>query len=437
VFWEDPRKEAPRWSRDSGLVFKRKGNPKEATVEAWGLIDGQPTSRHYGLLNYDDVVTQDLVGSPERIKLVTERWELSDNLGTHGSTRKWHQGTRYSFADTYGVILERGTLKARVHPATEDGTLDGEPVLLSHKRWAEVKDAQRSTVSAQMLLNPIAGNEAVFRAEWLRAYEVRPTILNVYIMVDPSKGATTRSDRTAIAVIGVDVAGNMYLLDGVRHRMTYSERYGHLKRLWLRWSQETGVQSCRVGYERYGAQTENEIIERELKREGISFSIEELNWPRQGAHSKVDRVSRLEPDMRKGRFYLPGTIFHPSIGGIGGIATWIVWTQGLEDAAKDRGEGGKHRVGQIVYRPYRGPSKAHVTCERTGQGYRIRTPIKAIDEERKVYDLTRAFIEEALFFPFAQKDDLVDAVSRIYDMEPVPPVQHESAEVDATIYPDT
>jgi hypothetical protein len=68
VLWDDPVREASRWSRDKGIVVKRKGNPKEATVEAAGLVEGQPTSRHYGLLIYDDVVTQDLVTSPERSK---------------------------------------------------------------------------------------------------------------------------------------------------------------------------------------------------------------------------------------------------------------------------------------------------------------------------------------------------------------------------------
>src|SRR5215471_438597 len=145
VLWENPRRQADRWSRETGIAVKRRGNPKEATVEAHGLIDAQPTSRHYQLLVYDDVVTQDLVGNPEIIKKVTERWELSDNLGQPGRTRKWHFGTRYSFGDTYAVILERHILKARVYPATDDGTLKGKPVLLSRERWEEVKTTQRST----------------------------------------------------------------------------------------------------------------------------------------------------------------------------------------------------------------------------------------------------------------------------------------------------
>jgi hypothetical protein len=42
VLWADPSKESPKWSEDEGITVKRKSNPKEATVEAWGLVDGQP-----------------------------------------------------------------------------------------------------------------------------------------------------------------------------------------------------------------------------------------------------------------------------------------------------------------------------------------------------------------------------------------------------------
>jgi hypothetical protein len=63
-------------------------------------------------------------------------------------------------------------------------------------------------------------------------------------------------------------------------------------------------------------------------------------------------------------------------------------------------------------------------------------PIKHLDEDRNVYDLTRAFIEEALFFPFAPRDDLIDACARIYDMSPVPAQRLERAAFEPPLHPD-
>lgn len=80
VLWEDPQSQAPTWSEDSGIVVQREGNPKESTVEAWGLVDGQPTSKHFQLMIYDDAVTRESVYTPEMIEKVTTAWELSRNL---------------------------------------------------------------------------------------------------------------------------------------------------------------------------------------------------------------------------------------------------------------------------------------------------------------------------------------------------------------------
>jgi hypothetical protein len=86
ILWADPAKEAPKHSEDDGIIVKRKGNPKESTVEAWGLVDGQPTGKHFKLRIFDDVVVSGSVGSPDMIVKTSEALALADNLGAIGGS---------------------------------------------------------------------------------------------------------------------------------------------------------------------------------------------------------------------------------------------------------------------------------------------------------------------------------------------------------------
>ena len=99
-------------------------------------------------------MTQDYL-SDDQIKKTTERWELADNLGSHEGVRKWMPGTRYHFADTYGVVIDRKSLKPRIYPATEDGTLTGKPVFLSNERWDQLKNDQRFSSTSTEQISPI------------------------------------------------------------------------------------------------------------------------------------------------------------------------------------------------------------------------------------------------------------------------------------------
>lgn len=440
VLWQEPRKEAPLWARDKGITVKRKGNPKEATVEAFGVIDGMRTGKHYDLLDFDDLIDESMVDNPDIVKKVTQRWELSGNLGRHTKkTRKWHWGTRYSYADTYGIILERGILKERRYPATEDGTLNGKPVIMGQVEWDKVKLAQRSTVNAQMLLNPLAGNESTFSTKSFKHYDVIPSHMNVFIMVDPSKGKSKRSDRTAIAVVGIDVAGNKYLLDGYCHRMKLSRRWELIKQLQKKWSDHPGVEQLRLGYEQYGMQVDLEVIQEYQDREKNFFDIEELNTTRDGTHTKNDRISRLEPDLNRGIFYLPAVIYHPEYGGgLGNQALWDIWTDEDHKRMQDAGATTDNPApGNIVYRPMQGLTRDQRACEATFQTFRIVTALKRRNEDGDMYDLTRVFIEEARLHPFAPHDDLIDAVSRIFDMEPKKPTPFESIAAQPRTHTDS
>jgi len=397
IFWQNPKGEAPRWSDDTGLVVKRDTNPKEATLEAWGLVDGQPTSAHFMLRVYDDVVTRESVTTPEQVFKTTEAWELSDNLGAaqaDGSPgRSWHIGTRYSFGDTYQSILDRQALIPRIYPATKDGTPDGEPVFLTPKAWAEKKLKQGiATISTQMLQNPLAGDQAMFRKDYLYFAEVRPKTLNIYIMVDPASSKKKTSDSTAIAVIGVDAQGNKYLLDGYHHKMSLAERWVAIRTLRRTWMAQKGIQGVFVGYERYGMRSDLEHFESQMERDQDAFTIKELAWTSDGNNSKFDRIQRLEPDFRNGRFFL------------------IAQTKELTATqAKFKKDGNSHLILQPIRR-----------CDHTG----------------KVYNLTLNFVTQFLAYPFVLHDDLIDCVSRIYDMEARAPILIDDKLLEPETYAD-
>ena len=416
VLWQYPSREAPRWS-ENGLIVRRNGNPKEATVEGHGLINGMPTGGHWQLLVYDDLVTEVVAKNPEMVRKAIEQWELSTNLGVGEGTRTWMIGTRYSYGDPYGTIMQRG-IKPRIYPATDDGTLNGKPVLYSQSWWEKIKLEQRGTVAAQMLQNPLAGKENTFMPQWFNPWHVRPSVMNVYIMCDPQKGSSSTSDRTAIAVVGIDSAGVKYLIDGFRHRMALSDRWVAVRDLYAKWSRMPGVGLCEVGYERYGEKTDEEYFRRQMLEGNHTFTLKILNWVGGGVgqQSKKARVERLEPDFRNGRFLLPGVVFSDSRD--------CYWRYDGDSPPPPRA------ANQLNHWPVRGPMSNMKRAMEAGNGYLCAKPITRRDEDGRVYDVTLALRDEMLLFPFAPKDDLVDAVSRIYDMDAVTPSVHEDRDVE-------
>jgi hypothetical protein len=318
-------------------------------------------------------------------------------------------------------VLARGAAKARVHAATHNGRLDGRPVFFTDQQWGDkLRDSSRAILASQQLQNPMADEAATFQTQWLRAYEVRPRTLNVYIMADPSRGRHATSDNTAMAVIGVSATGAKFLLDGACHRMTLSQRWVMLRGLYHRWSQMRGVQHVSVGYERYGQQSDDEYFQEQMELEhrrnprgNAHFPISELAWPREGGGSKRERVERLEPDFRNGRFFLPSSVLKD-----GKPHVWRVDTDPTS-----------RKFGDVEFSANASLTSRQMDAIEGGSSDLVVKPIIALDPELPGptgrggrYDLTVKFITDYSIFPFGQHDDLLDACSRIFDMEPIAPM---------------
>lgn len=426
VLWTEPAKESAKWSEDEGIIVKRSGNPKECTVEAYGLVDGMPTGKHYRLRIYDDVVTRESVTTAEQIKKTTEAWELSDNLGVVGGAVRTI-GTRYSLYDTYSEMLKRKAVIPRIYAATHNGRVDGMPVLFTHTEWERRKRTQsRRTLAAQLLQNPMADEDARFQPQWLKAYEIRPRTLNVSITVDPSRGKHVKSDNTAMAVIGYAKGGAKYLLDGYCHRMGLTERWTHLRDLYKKWATMPGVQTVSVGYERYGQQSDDEYFQERMRLEGKKdplavFVMKELNWTREGNESKAHRVERLEPDFRNARFHIPAIVWHD-----GRPQTWRIDTDPNSKTYQ-----------LLIWEDFKDLTRRQKDMVDAGSDDLICKSIKRVDSEKQIYDVGARLIEEYMSFPFGEHDDLIDTVSRIYDMEMIEPTLVEPSAINPPVFHDS
>lgn len=309
VLYKKPEVEAPKWSLDNGIIVKRKTNPKESTVEAWGLVDGQPTSKHFTVLVYDDVVTLESVTTTEQIRKTTASWEMSQNLGASGGVVRYI-GTRYHANDTYKTMMDRGSVVKRIYPATENGKEDGVPVFLDRDTLIKKRrDQGPYTFATQMLQNPVADKSMGFKEEWLKFYETLKDTKgwNKYIVVDPSSGRKkTSGDYTVMEVIGLAPDGNYYLIDAVRDRMNLTERTKKLFQLHRKHKPKE------VGYEQYGMQSDIEHIKFVMEQDNYRFNIKELG----GGVAKEDRIKKLIPIYEQGRFYMPKQLFFVDTKGV-------------------------------------------------------------------------------------------------------------------------
>jgi hypothetical protein len=298
ILYPNPEREAPKWSEDGGLVVRRNSNRKESTVEAWGLVDGQPTSKRFTKAVYDDVVARDNI-TDTMIRKTTQEFENSLLLSAADPPVFRYVGTYQEIGDTTAELIERrlGTLRRR-----ESVDADGVPACLSDEKFGWYKQNLSPKVFAlQILLDPSKArdeNEVGFALNWIEHYEETPPAkgMNVYFLVDPAGNSTESNSRFAMWVIGLCADRKVRVLDMFWDKYDLEERGNLLFEQHRKWL------PLRVGYEQYSMQSDIAHFHYRMKRENYEFVITALAGNRL---SKDQRIDKLIPWFKEKRILMP------------------------------------------------------------------------------------------------------------------------------------
>lgn len=302
ILWKDPKLEcraaSVSWSENDGITVKRKGNPKEATIEAWGLVDGQPTGKRYKRLNYDDVVARDSI-SLTMIQATTEGFDNSLLLTASDPPIFRYVATFQEVGDTTQHLIDRHVGHLRLRKALDD---DGKPACLSDEKFAWFKQNLAPKVFAlQILLDPSQSKDASdvgFNHDWLDYWDPDDTSragMNVYLLVDPAGNTPESNSRFAMWAVALGADKRVRVLDVWVDKYDLEERWQCVMEAVAKYN------PLKVGYEKYGMQSDIEHFRYRMNQLNQYFNITQLG----GGMSKDGRIGWLVPPFRDRRILFP------------------------------------------------------------------------------------------------------------------------------------
>ena len=303
VLYRDPQSDSPKWSQDEGIIVKRKYNAKESTIEAWGLVDGQPTGKRFTILHYDDVVARDQI-SEDMIRKTTEELENSYFLTASDPPIRRIIGTPQEIGDTICNLEQSGKFPVRKRVAVDE---NGKSLFHSEEKLADFKNSMSPKVFAlQVLLDPKKAQDARdigFESEWFQVYKTPRNMksLNRYILVDPAGKAKDSNSFFAAWVVGLGGDHCVYILDGILDSLGLTSRTDKLFALVRQW------EPLKVVYEKFAYQSDIEHYQEKMDAENCRFTIVPVGGQMM---SKDQRIERLMPWFRAGRIIFPERLMY-------------------------------------------------------------------------------------------------------------------------------
>ncbi|MCX7012128.1 MAG: hypothetical protein NTW86_06105, partial [Candidatus Sumerlaeota bacterium] len=217
VIWGNPKRDAPKWTDDE-IVVRRGSDFKEPTILA-ASAGREITGLHFDKVLCDDIVNRDWCNTRDQMDKLEEWFRMLDAILEPGRGWKRILGTRYSDADLYSrLIAELPPQSVAIRQVIENGR----PIFPEEFNEEHIEKMKRDMgpylFSCQMMNDPVASEDAVFRLEWFRYYKDGdlPAGLDWYVTVDAAFGEQREHDEAAILVHAIDSEGNRYF-----HRLVH------------------------------------------------------------------------------------------------------------------------------------------------------------------------------------------------------------------------
>lgn len=226
---EDAKPAPERWSA-SEIITRN-----EIKVTAMGAGKRFRGLRY--LWNRPTLIILDDVEVPEQVRTREQRQKMVDwlnktcinALGQNGNLIM--VGTVLHWDSLLSGILRKGgpwvTKKFQAIQADGSSLWPAKwPLELLAQRKAEIGSL---AFEQEFQNNPISPETQVFRLEWLKEWRDLPEHLTIFMGVDLAVSTKAMADYFTIVVIGLDPAGNVYVLDAFRDHLTFHEQLTQIR----------------------------------------------------------------------------------------------------------------------------------------------------------------------------------------------------------------
>lgn len=265
---------------------------KEKSITTLGA-GSSLVGRHYSVIILDDIVDEE----NSRTELQRERvydWYYNVLLPMLEPQGELHVlGTRWHRDDIYSRLIDSGNYPYKVYKALNEDS-DGNEYALWPERYSvndlhELKqEAGTVHFNLQYQNRVMESGVSPVKKDWISYYKDYPSDVDIYQGIDIS-GGSAKGDYFAIATIGMDKQGNIYVLDTYQEKISLYKQGQAIKKYAMKWD------PLKIGFESNALQ---KAISKDMLMKGIP--IKSLHHKR----SKEDRLSRISVYFELGNVFL-------------------------------------------------------------------------------------------------------------------------------------